>query len=948
LSKSIDEHGNVRKVVYNGAGDLSTVTIQKVELGVTRTTTRRYFYDIRGRLEKSEFLGSIATVQYDDRDLPVRQCEESGLTARVGYNCHGEITESVLDPDGLALQSQYEYDAAGAVRRYIDPTGQSTVWNRDALGCVAAMTLPDGSAWEYHAASQTRTHEQKMPSGNRLLVELFGQKQVTATFHAAPGNEPVSAYDFTYDGLGRLVQASTGTESVLRKYDSLDRLIEETAKGKTVSIEYDDLTGSSDVIFPDGRRERTEHNANDQPTRVVLVTPGELGGAAGEVLLEIVYSTAGRPLRMLYGNGVHSNWAYDDHDRIIRIDYVKGSSLLDSCRIRYDARGHRALTQSLGAPAQNVIGSFDARERLTETQSGFSLPPLADPASMVDQSADIGSAKATAAAAGAPRTIFTLDGSDTRTQITGLNGGGANVVYGSSKDHRVTQAGPNVISYNLDGQRTQDARYKYDLDALNRVRRVRDRSTGAILAELRYDALSRVSAGSTKGAQFERWFAGSTQIHEVSGALPELARQHSAHPLWPGPLCVTDASGRGYIHQDEGWSTTCVTDSAGVVLERHRYDSFGAGSAFTADGTTTLSSPKINPVWRGMPMLQGTALFVTPLRLYDPQLGGFTGPDPRLYTDSPSPYVYAGHNPADFADETGLAKSPLGRPDFSFGASPDTEEKSYWDTGGSTMATGAIGLTIGIVLLASNPVGWVIGLTAALALASGATGVLVGTTQMATSGSRNAREEANLNRSISAALGYASSPGSIVGGTIGMVAGNDQESFEKGSLIGGLAEAGGSMAYGAGSMALREYRFAKGYRGTTYNWKARPWGPQGVENPKPAILDAYGLGNAAERVRPNPLFYRGQEYIDLSHFVPQRWIRGFEPIFNRPWNITPMWATQHAMIDAYRYQMMLRTFKGVYGGQQLRGIELGLKMAPPWLLYVGYGVGRGSEEYLRP
>jgi hypothetical protein len=61
-----------------------------------------------------------------------------------------------------------------------------------------------------------------------------------------------------------------------------------------------------------------------------------------------------------------------------------------------------------------------------------------------------------------------------------------------------------------------------------------------------------------------------------------------------------------------------------------------------------------------------------------------------------------------------------------------------------------------------------------------------------------------------------------------------------------------------------------------------------------------------------------------------------------------MWATQHAMIDAYRYQMMLRTFKGVYGGQQLRGIELGLKMAPPWLLYVGYGVGRGSEEYLRP
>ena len=70
--------------------------------------------------------------------------------------------------------------------------------------------------------------------------------------------------------------------------------------------------------------------------------------------------------------------------------------------------------------------------------------------------------------------------------------------------------------------RTGDARYTYELDALDRVRRVRDRATNAIVAELRYDALSRVAAGATDGQEFERWFAGSTRIHEVSGSGPEL------------------------------------------------------------------------------------------------------------------------------------------------------------------------------------------------------------------------------------------------------------------------------------------------------------------------------------------------------------------------------------------------------------------------------------------
>lgn len=660
MTKLTDPHGNVRQVAYDASGDLNKLTEIEVEDGVARTRTRINTYDERGRLKRSEELGSFAQFQYDDRDLLIEQRAPTGVTNRLQFDPLGQVIENLIDPGGLALRSQYEYDLNGRLRRYIDPTGQSTTWERDPLGRVVAIKPPDGTSWDTITDTNARTVEQRMPSGNRVVLE-YGEntsQPVKIGYVAAPGQEAVAPHKLAYDGMGRLVSALVGADLVLRRYDSLGRLIEETTRGKTVRMEYDDVTGAEDLVFPDGRRERTEHNAAGQPTRIALVTPGGLGGSAGDVLLEILYSTAGRPARMRYGNGVEGRLAHDNLGRVIRIDYQKGGVLLDSCRLRYDEGGHRAVVQYLGAPARNSVHRFDGRQRLVEARSGFPLAALPDVTAPAAQAADVAAARV--AAVVAPGASFSLDGADARTKVTGSNGGAASVNYVSAPDHRLIAAGASTISYNPDGTRTGDARYTYELDALNRVRRVRDRATNAIVAELHYDALSRVATGTTDGRVFERWFAGSTQIHEVSGPVPGAARQHSPHPLWPAPLCVVDVTGPAYIHQDEGWSTMCLTGAAGDVLERHRFDIFGASAAFAADGVTPLASLRTEPMWRGMPALGTTTLFRTPKRLYDPELGVFTSPDPLLYADSPSPYAYAAHNPVDFADPTGLGKTPLG------------------------------------------------------------------------------------------------------------------------------------------------------------------------------------------------------------------------------------------------------------------------------------------------
>jgi hypothetical protein len=238
-------------------------------------------------------------------------------------------------------------------------------------------------------------------------------------------------------------------------------------------------------------------------------------------------------------------------------------------------------------------------------------------------------------------------------------------------------------------------------------------------------------------------------------------------------------------------------------------------------------------------------------------------------------------------------------------------------------------MLLGFFILASNPAGWVAMATGALVLASGTAGVGIGGSQLALSysGNMTAEQDAQLNRAAGVGLLVGGSPGSLLGGTVGVLNRPDVEGLESGGTVGGLTEAYSALVYGAGRMALREVQFGLPARSS---WEAV----------KPEIRSVYGISDPALRARPNPLFWRGIERVDLSHWFAQRDIVGLERFFNRPWNITPMWATEHALIDPSRFQFMTREFKAIYGPQQATGLSRELQLAPPWMLQSGYGIGQ--------
>jgi YD repeat-containing protein len=104
LTETTDPHGNMQQFIYNTFGDLSELTMIEVENGITHATTRRNSYDARGRLKRSEYLGTIAKFQYDDRDLPIEQHTTTSMTNRRQYDALSQLIENLTDPDGLALR----------------------------------------------------------------------------------------------------------------------------------------------------------------------------------------------------------------------------------------------------------------------------------------------------------------------------------------------------------------------------------------------------------------------------------------------------------------------------------------------------------------------------------------------------------------------------------------------------------------------------------------------------------------------------------------------------------------------------------------------------------------------------------------------------------------------------------------------------------------------------
>jgi RHS repeat-associated protein len=227
--------------------------------------------------------------------------------------------------------------------------------------------------------------------------------------------------------------------------------------------------------------------------------------------------------------------------------------------------------------------------------------------------------------------------------------------------NQIASANGVGFSYDAKGNLTSNGTRSYSYDAENRL-------ATAGTASFYYDPLGRlVWFTGSGGALFD--YEGSRLVTEVDGITYAIRRRFVHGPGSDEPLVWYEGTGTGdrrWLHADERGSIVAITDAAGAMTARNRYDEYGL-PASTNVGRFQYTGQK----W--LPQL---ALYDYKARTYDPRLGRFLQPDPIGYGDGMNRYGYVGGDPVNKVDPTGLFLRTPRLEGVDMGEEPDRS----WDT----------------------------------------------------------------------------------------------------------------------------------------------------------------------------------------------------------------------------------------------------------------------------
>lgn len=129
-----------------------------------------------------------------------------------------------------------------------------------------------------------------------------------------------------------------------------------------------------------------------------------------------------------------------------------------------------------------------------------------------------------------------------------------------------------------------------------------------------------------------------------------------------------------YLHHDQQGSTRLLTSGTAIVVGAYTYDAYGNTTGHAGTATTPLG-------FDGQYTSADTGLIYLRARVYDPATAQFLSVDP-LDAITQMPYSYAGDNPINYSDPTGLI--------FGIPGTPSWEEAGKAVTGwGDTITFGA-------------------------------------------------------------------------------------------------------------------------------------------------------------------------------------------------------------------------------------------------------------------
>jgi RHS repeat-associated protein len=429
-----------------------------------------------------------------------------------------------------------------------------------------------------------------------------------------------------YDASGNLVRAEDQAGAVTAEYDALDRVVAvKSPAGHWVSYEYDPW-GRTSAVTPSGGS-RVEYERDAAGRIVTIATTGGL----------ITFDYAPNQIIRTLPNRIRTTFSWGPLGLVsLRHQWPDGGLIAEYCYTRDSAGRVQEIQESTGSGSRIVRFVYDLSGRLvSETDSK-------------DGSA-----------------TWSYDPEQNRVSETR---NGTRIFYSWSKG----KATDGVrLRYDDAGElRERDAETKahYTFDTSGRLISVqRDgRKT-----EYAYDALNCRLSRTVNGHK-------TVFLQDVSSGRPKVTAEYSAegkimrqYIRAGGPLGVISASGAvSYFLEDHLGSTRYIVDNGGRVISAFDYSAFGVPRSVTGDG----------PRFGGQEWDSETSLLFLGSRYMDPRDARFLSRDPfppsLRHPQTFNRYVYAGNDPVNLTDPTGLAPQP--RPEDSKYEPTFVREQQQW------------------------------------------------------------------------------------------------------------------------------------------------------------------------------------------------------------------------------------------------------------------------------
>jgi RHS repeat-associated protein len=580
--------------------------------------------------------------------------DQGGKSRKSVVDALGRLIKIFEDPQGLNYETSYSYDVLGNLTG-VAQGAQTRTFTYNSMSRLAKAQNPESGTILYGYDPNGNLTERTDSRGLITSYGYDGLNRVTSRIYNDNGATPAVtyAYDTLSNGKGRLTSVSS-TVSVTNygSYDALGRIVSnsQVTNGNTYTFSYSyDLAGNlRSQTYPSGRVVETEYDSTGRIAGVKKQGGGYYaGGASADASNRLQYSAHGAITSMKLGNGLWEHTAFNS--RLQPTEIGLGTSSTDSGKLQlgyaYGTTNNNGNLQSqtITAPGMSLTQSYtyDQLNRLKTFQETGGLNQTWNQIYSYDRYGN-----------------RNIDVAQTTNHQDFL---GENPSFDPNNNRIDVNANPGYhydSAGNLD-QRPGGKQYVYDAENKQTSYKENNVEKGSYA----YDG---------DGRRVKKTANGITTIF-VYNALGQLIAEYGSDPI---------NNGTQYLTADHLGSIRVVTDSSGVVKDRHDYLPFGEeiGSYVSGRANVGQQDYKVGDIRQKFTQKERdveTGLDYFNARYYSSLQGRFTSPDefkggprelfnftsmassnPTFYADLSNPqslnkYQYCINNPLRYIDPDG-------------------------------------------------------------------------------------------------------------------------------------------------------------------------------------------------------------------------------------------------------------------------------------------------------